>query len=282
MGLFKREPEEEGSKVEKPVLRDGDGWRACVHYGDAMFDRGEIAYAVEMWTEAVVRYDGSDGTFGRMCQGIAGRTVDCCLREARKGAVCPTNLIARIESELEVRQPGIAAGGSMTQEVFDGLISKLGSCDTAERAVMIFMDACFCQIGYMGNVPDIREVPVRCGDVVRASAEADAAIELLADPKDRTAMNPRAAHRSVLLFREYFSDLRDGVETALGGKTQGEIDAAVAYWEGNRRERTGHLARGLEEKSQYASATVLGRKQHSRACYIEIAEFVEEYFAAGS
>ncbi len=282
MGLFRRKPGEEEPKAEKPVLKEGDGWRECVRYGDAMFDRGEIAYAVGMWTEAVVRYDGSDAAFGRMCQGVAGRVVDCCLREARKGSVCPTNLIARIESELEARHPGIAAGGSMTQKVFDGLVSKLGSCDTAERAVMLFMDACFCQIGYMGNVPDIREVPVRCGDVIRASAEADAAVDLLADLRDRTGMNPRAAHRSVLLFREYFSDLRNGVEIALGGKTQAEIDAAVAYWEGNRRERTEHLARGLEEKSQYASATVFGRKQHSRACYIEIAEFIEEYFAAGS
>ena len=53
MGLFKRKPAEEEPKVEAPVLRDGDGWRVCVHYGAMMFDKGEIPYAVDFWTEAV-------------------------------------------------------------------------------------------------------------------------------------------------------------------------------------------------------------------------------------
>ena len=136
---------------------------------------------------------------------------------------------ARIESEIEVKWPEISKEGSITQKVFDGLMAKMGSCDTAEHVVMIFMDACFCQIEYMGNAPDIREVPIRCGDIIARSADADAAIDMLADPKDRRGMNPRSAHRSILLFREYFSDLRNGVEIALGGKTQKEIDEAVAY-----------------------------------------------------
>ena len=279
MGLFKRKPAEEEPKVEAPVLRDGDGWRVCVHYGDMMFDKGEIPYAVDFWTEAVDRFDGSDKAFGSMCQGIADRVVGCCWRESRGGSVCPVNLVARIESEIEVKWPEISKEGSITQKVFDGLMAKMGSCDTVEHVVMIFMDACFCQIGYMGNAPEIREVPVRCGDIIARSADADAAIDMLADPKDRRGMNPRSAHRSILLFREYFSDLRNGVEIALGGKTQKEIDDAVAYWEGHRRERVDHLARGVEEKSQYASATAFGRKQHGRACYIEIADFVEEYFS---
>ena len=147
MGLFKRKPAEEEPKVEAPVLRDGDGWRVCVHYGDMMFDKGEIPYAVDFWTEAVDRFDGSDKAFGSMCQGIADRVVGCCWRESRGGSVCPVNLVARIESEIEVKWPEISKEGSITQKVFDGLMAKMGSCDTVEHVVMIFMDASFCQIG---------------------------------------------------------------------------------------------------------------------------------------
>ncbi len=282
MGLFgKKEPQQEPPRVGKPVLKDDDGWRACVQYGDMMFDAGDIPYAVDFWTEAVDRFDGSDKAFGKMCANIADRVVDCCRRESGSGVVCPVHLVARIETEIEIKLPEIAAEGSMTQRVFDGLVSKMASGGTAERTVILFTSACFCQIGYIGSVCDIREVPVRCGDVLRGADAADAAIDSAG--KGGRGMDPRSAHRSVMLYREYFSDLRDCVETVLSGRGQDEIDRAVSYWTEHRRERTKYLSDALGEKSRYASSpTKFGKKGHGRSCYALLADFAEEYFSEPS
>ena len=278
MTMFGRKKEEEKETAyDIPVIADDAGWNACFIAAESMLAHGNLSKAADFWSDGVDRWDGEDRAFVRAYGEIPRKAAAACIAAVEPGTVYPVPAMARVETEMEIKHPGIEAG-SVTGEMFRIIASEVPRAQDPQDVVVLYMNCCYLDMGYRGWAADIRDVPIKCRDCIDLGATAAETISAMNPSKKRFKMDKKMSNRSVLLFRQFFNSLNDAATLSIDGKSLPEIEKAVMYWECNRTDRAGYLADGLDDMSRYAMSTKLTAKKHLASCHGHIADFVDGYF----
>lgn len=276
MGLF-RKKKEAPAPLPEPQIDDDANWRI---FSDRAFGKardGNLPAAVQLWCEAVDRYDEGTGKYlQKLHDDIFALVSVQMLEEARAGRILPVQTVAEIDSEAFIKH-GDRWPSPLCDELFYFAKENAGECTGPESASMLFIAGAYSIVGYLRFSSDIRESADKCREVSRLGNLTAEQCRSYKRSSYRGNLKPKQAQEFCLTIVSFFDRVAEYLDGAASKLTDEQLAAVRELRQQDRIDRLDHLANALQIVLGASVEGHLPKRKKATALDRELAAYVAEF-----
>lgn len=281
MGLFRRKKDEPTAPKE-PTIDENANWRVFSEHAFSKARDDNLPAAVQLWCEAVDRYDEDTGKYlSKLRDDIFDIVSSQMLDYAGKGRVVPTQMVAEIDSEASIKH-GDLWPDPLCDDLFYFAKENVGNCEGPEMAAMLFIEGAYSIVGYLRFSSDIRASADKCREVSRLGNLTAEQCASYKRSSYKGNLKPKQAKEFCLSIVAFFDKVAECLDEASSKLTDVQVQEIKVLRQQDRFDRLEHLANALQIVLGTSVDGHLPKRKKATALDSELASYVADFLRSRS